>query len=43
MCPDVFELDEDGIAIALNPKGDSEEAIQDCLDACPESCIHWRD
>ena len=43
MCPDVFELDEDGVAVAMNPKGDSDDAIQDCLDACPESCIHWRD
>ena len=43
MCPDVFELDEEMVALVQNPKGDDEEAIQDALDACPENCIHWRD
>ena len=43
MCPEVFELDEDAVAIISNSRGDTEEAIGDAIDACPESCIHWRD
>ena len=43
MCPEVFELDEDQVAIVINPKGDTEEAIDEAIDACPEGCIQWRD
>ena len=43
MCPDVFELDEDGVAVVYHERGDSEDALSDSLDACPEACIHWQD
>lgn len=43
MCPEVFELDEDAIAVVCNPLGDTEESIREAIDACPESCIHARD
>ena len=43
LCPDVFELDEDAVAVVHNPRGDTDEAIQEALDACPEGCIHWKD
>ena len=42
VCPDVFDLDEDAVAIVTNQRGDDRESIQEAIDACPESCIHWR-
>jgi len=41
--PDVFRLDEDGLAECFNPQGASEEDIQAlAIDACPAECIHWK-
>lgn len=41
--PDVFQLDEDGLAECYNPDGASEEEIQElAIDACPAECIHWK-
>ena len=44
ICPEVFRVNESlGYAQVLNPSGGSEEKIQEALDACPVSCIHWSD
>lgn len=40
MCPNVFEMDENGKSKVINPDGDSEEKIQQAIDACPVSCIN---
>ncbi|MBN2325386.1 MAG: ferredoxin [Spirochaetes bacterium] len=40
-CPDVFAITDDNIAEITNPEGASEEEIQDAMDSCPVSCIHW--
>ncbi|MEW6657434.1 MAG: ferredoxin [Thermodesulfobacteriota bacterium] len=44
ICPEVFALNESlGFAQVLNPGGAPEEKIQEAMDACPVSCIHWAD
>jgi len=43
MCPDVFELDEDMVAVVHNLRGDTEDSIQEAIDACPEGALQWRD
>jgi len=42
-CPDVFIINDDNIAEVTNPEGASEEEIQEAMDSCPVSCIHWED
>lgn len=42
MCPDVFELDDEEIAVVLVdtvPK-DLEDDVKDACESCPEECIH---
>lgn len=42
--PDVFRYNAEGKAECFDPEGATEEEIQrDAIDACPASCIHWRD
>ncbi|MEW6446692.1 MAG: ferredoxin [Bacillota bacterium] len=42
ICPEVFKVNEDlGYAEVINPKGGSEDAIQEAIDSCPASCIDW--
>jgi ferredoxin len=40
--PNVFRMTVDGVAEVFNPQGDTEAAIQDAMEACPVSCIHWK-
>jgi len=44
ICPEVFAL-EDGAEAAtiLKPIGGPEDSIQEAIDNCPTSCIHWQD
>jgi ferredoxin len=39
-CPEVFQLNDDGVAEVHNPTGASEADIQDAIDSCPTKCIH---
>ena len=39
--PEVFRLNEDGLAEVYDPTGASEEKIQEAIDTCPVACIHW--
>ncbi len=39
--PEVFRLDEDGLAEVYDPSGAPEESIQEAIDSCPVACIHW--
>ncbi len=41
--PTVFRMDEDTKSEVFNPKGESEENIQQAIDMCPVSCIQWRE
>lgn len=42
-CPDVFRMTDDNVAEVYNLEGASEEEVQDAMDACPVTCIHWED
>jgi ferredoxin len=42
VAPEVFKL-ENGASIAYNPKGASEEIIQQCIDGCPVTAIFWKE
>ncbi len=42
-CPDVFQMNDDNLAEIFDAEGASEEEIQDALDSCPVTCIHWED
>jgi ferredoxin len=42
-CPDVFQMNDDNLAEIYNATGASEEEIQDAIDCCPVTCIHWED
>ncbi len=41
--PEVFEMTPDGVSKVKNPKGASEDKIQEVIDSCPAECIHWKD
>ncbi len=43
MVPEVFKLDDDDLAEVFDPEGASEDKIQEAVDACPVSCIHWKE
>jgi len=42
-CPGVFRMDADTKAEVFDPSGDSEETIQEAIEMCPVSCIHWQE
>ena len=42
--PGVFRFADNGKAECFDPNGAPEEQIQrDAIDACPVSCIHWKE
>jgi len=43
MVPEVFKLDNDNLAEVYDPKGASEDKIQEAIDSCPVSCIYWQE
>jgi ferredoxin len=44
LCPEVFRLNEGlGFAQVINPGGAPDDKIQEAVDSCPVSCIHWAD
>ena len=44
ICPDVFAFNESlGKAFVEHPEGASEDDIQEAIDTCPVSCIHWEE
>jgi ferredoxin len=44
LCPEVFRLDEDKEkAEVILPEGGSKECIEEAMEACPVSCIHWEE
>jgi ferredoxin len=43
ICPKVYEMQDDGKPHVVDPSGDSEEKIQESIDACPVSSIKWKE
>jgi ferredoxin len=44
MCPEIFQMNEEKEkAEVLLPEGGSEECIEEAMDTCPVSCIHWEE
>ena len=41
--PEVFQMDDDDIAIVLDAAGADEDAIQEEIDTCPAECIAWKE
>lgn len=42
-CPDVFEMNDEGLAVVYDPRGADEEDIQEAIDSCPVEAISWKD
>ncbi len=43
VAPEVFRMNDDGLAEVYEPAGAPEEKIQEAIDSCPVACIHWED
>jgi ferredoxin len=44
ICPEVFQMKEDDEkAEVIKPEGGPEDLIQEAMDTCPVSCIHWEE
>lgn len=41
--PNTFEIDDEGIAIVIDPNGDDAEAVYAAAESCPVECIILRD
>jgi ferredoxin len=39
IAPEVFDLDEEGIAIVINPEGADEETLLEAMESCPQDAI----
>ncbi|HET9870417.1 MAG TPA: ferredoxin [bacterium] len=39
--PKVFRMTPTGLSEAFDPQGSPESLIQEAMDGCPVSCIHW--
>jgi len=42
LCPEVFELGEDGIARVKNLDSYEDYPVQDAIDSCPNQAIDWQ-
>jgi ferredoxin len=44
ICPEVFQMKEgEEKAEVIKPEGGPEDLIQEAMDTCPVSCIHWEE
>ncbi len=44
ICPEVFKMQEgEEKAEVIKPEGGPEDLIQEAIDTCPVSCIHWEE
>lgn len=41
MLPEVFRMTENSVAEVYNHEGAPADKIQEAIDSCPVSCIHW--
>ena len=42
-CPDVFEMNDEGVAEVYDRDGADEDEIQEAIDNCPVEAISWKD
>lgn len=43
IAPDVFEMDDEGLARVKDPEGDDEAIIETAIDSCPVDAISWEE
>ena len=44
ICPEVFQMKEgEEKAEVITPEGGPEDLVQEAIDTCPVSCIHWEE
>ncbi len=44
ICPEVFQMQEgEEKAEVIKPEGGPEDLVQEAIDTCPVSCIHWEE
>ena len=43
LCPDVFEIGEDGRSQVKNLDNYEDYPVQDAIDSCPEQAISWEE
>lgn len=44
ICPEVFQMQEgEEKAEVIKPEGGPEDLVQEAIDTCPVSCIHWKE
>ena len=44
ICPEVFQMKEgEEKAEVIKPEDGPEDLIQEAMDTCPVSCIHWEE
>jgi len=44
LCPEVYKMNEDKEkAEVILPEGGPKECIEEAIDTCPVSCIHWQE
>jgi ferredoxin len=44
LCPEVFRMNEEREkAEVIPPEGGPQECIEEAIDSCPVSCIHWEE
>jgi ferredoxin len=44
ICPEVFQMKEgEEKAEVIKAEGGPEDLIQEAMDTCPVSCIHWEE
>ncbi len=44
ICPEVFQMKEsEEKSEVIKPEGGPEDLIQEAIDTCPVSCIHWEE
>ncbi len=44
LCPDIFQMNEEiEKAVVILPEGGPKECIEEAIESCPVSCIHWEE
>ncbi len=44
LCPDIFQMKEEiEKAVVILPEGGPKECIEEAIESCPVSCIHWEE
>lgn len=43
ICPEVFQMKDDGKAYVVNAEACSSCNCQEAIDSCPVECIKWED